>query len=161
MPLAMKQLRHLLLWSVVCWLVPVYSMAQTPPSNDTIEYQCWFDEDYNTLQRGILGTSPILVDVSSISNGVHSLNVQFGSDSTAQLSRHFFFRIPTSSDTTHATIYSCWFDEDYNTLQTGNIGNGLIMLDVSALTEGFHTVNVQYETGVRFGGTPLHRRLPA
>ena len=49
-----------------------------------------------------------------------------------------------SSDTTVGTLhYHCWFDEDHSNMQSGNISNGIITLDVSNLNEGIHSVNLQ------------------
>ena len=129
-------------------MVPLHTVAQVSPP-DSIVYQCWFDENHNALQSGYVGNGLITLDVSALTEGFHTLNVQFGTDTSAQIQRHIFYRIPTTSEPTLATSYSCWFDEDYSTLQTGNIGNGIIMLNVDSLSEGFHSVNIQYGTGKR------------
>lgn len=138
----MRRLIVLLLICVVCWWTPPYCYGQ-----EQIAYSCWFDEDYSTLQTGTLTNNEIILDISLLGVGFHSVNVQFGSDSNAQITRHIFYRTPTESTPFYATSYSCWFDEDYSTLQTCNIGNGIINLDVSNLSDGFHSVNVQYGTG--------------
>ncbi len=124
-----------------------YRATTIANSEHATTYSCWFDEDYSTLQTGDMGSGIFMLDVSTLSEGFHSVNVQYGTGTYAQLGRHFFFRVPTVADPPHATTYSCWFDEDYNTLQTGQIGNGIFMLNVESLTEGFHSVNVQYGTG--------------
>lgn len=152
----MRRLIIILIGCVVCWLAPPNGHAQ-----DVITYSCWFDEDYGTLQTGILSNNQIMLNVDNLSEGFHSVNVQFGTDSSAQIQRHLFYRATTIANSVHATTYSCWFDEDYSTLQTGEIGTGIFMLDVSTLSEGFHTVNVQYGTGLQAQlGRHLFFRVP-
>jgi len=138
----MRRLIIILIGCVVCWLVPPNSHGQ-----GVITYSCWFDEDYSTLQTGLMSNNQITLNVDMLSEGFHSVNVQFGTDSNAQIQRHLFYRAATVTNPMHANTYSCWFDENYSTLQTGSIGNGIFMVDVSELDEGFHSVNVQYGTG--------------
>ena len=140
----MKRFLFILFGFLAWWMVPMETFGQS--SSSPITYSCWFDEDYTTLQTGVLTGNQFLLDVDAIIPGFHSLNVQFGTDSNAQLQRFLFFRIATIPDTTHATTYSCWFDEDYSTLQSGNIGNGMLLLDVADISSGFHSLNIQLGT---------------
>ena len=138
----MRRFFIILLGCMVYWMAP-YSLAA-----QEIVYSCWFDEDYCTMQTGILTGNEITLDVTMLNEGFHSVNVLFGTDSNAQSTRHIFYRVPTVADSARVTTYSCWFDEDYSTLQTGQIAGGIFMLDVDLLSEGFHSVNVQYGTGL-------------
>ena len=61
-------------------------------------------------------------------------------------SDHLFAQSPDT--VTSALPYHCWFDEDHSTMLSGNIGNGIISLDVSPLNEGVHSVNVQVGDGI-------------
>ena len=41
--------------------------------------------------------------------------------------------------------YKCWFDNSFDSLQTGSIGNGVVLLETAWLETGIHTVNVVVE----------------
>ena len=113
----------------------------------TLHYHCWFDEDHSNMQSGSIGNGIITFDVSNLSEGMHSVNVQLGEGIHAQLWRQTFYRIPSSSIPAQVTTYHCWFDEDHSNMQSGSIGNGIITFDVSNLSEGMHSVNVQLGEG--------------
>ena len=94
----MRRIIIILIGCIVCWLAPPNGHAQ-----DVITYSCWFDEDYATLQTGTLSNNQILLNVDSLSEGFHSVNVQFGTDSSAQIQRHLFYRATTIANSEHAT----------------------------------------------------------
>ena len=132
------------------WRQIFYKLPDSPDSTYHVStYHCWFDEDHSTMQSGNIGNGIISLDVSSLSEGIHSVNVQVGDGIHAQLWRQIFYKLPDSPDSTyHVSTYHCWFDEDHSTMMSGNIGNGIISLDVSTLSEGIHSVNVQVGDGI-------------
>lgn len=143
----MKRFLFILFGFWAWWLVPIEVLGQS--NSTSITWSCWFDETYTTLQTGILTGNQFVLDVDAVAPGFHSLNVQFGTGDRAQLTRYFFFKVATILDTTHATTCLYWYDEDYSTLHTGNIGNGVLMLDVADVSSGFHSLNIQFGTGAR------------
>ena len=105
-------------------------------------YQCWFDQDRSIMQSGIVG-SGFSLDVSSMSEGFHTVYVRIGEDTKEQVQSFIFYKpaIPSSTD-----IYQCWFDQNHSNMQSGMVGSGF-SLDVSSLSEGFHTVYVRIGEG--------------
>ncbi len=133
------------------FLLPGWSddlFAQSPDTTvSALHYYCWFDEDHSNMQSGSIGNGIITFDVSNLSEGMHSVNVQVGEGLQAQLWRQIFYKLPHIDSTAHVSTYYCWFDEDHSDMQSGNIGNGIITLDVSNLSEGIHSVNIQLGEG--------------
>ena len=111
-----------------------------------LQYQCWFDQDYSGRQTGALGNGHIMLDVTGLSDGMHTVNVMLEGNMMSSPMSYMFIKVAPSVGT-EPLQYQCWFDRDYSTLQTGMLGEGLINLDVSALSDGLHTVNVQLYNG--------------
>lgn len=112
-----------------------------------IQYQCWFDQDYSSKQSGTLGNGHIMLDVTDLTDGMHTVNVMLKSGKTYTAVESYTFIKVAPSVGTEPLQYQCWFDRDYSSLQTGMLGNGLINLDVSTMSDGLHTVNVQLYNG--------------
>ena len=79
---------------------------------------------------------------------MHSVNVQLGEGMHAQLWRQTFYKsvLPSETDTTPIP-YTCWFDEDYTTRQTGILTDGIITLNTSQLDSNLHTLYMQLGNG--------------
>ena len=148
----MKRRSLIILGCLLYFLLSGRSYDLYAQSSDTtvgaLHYHCWFDEDHSNMQSGSIGNGIITFDVSNLSEGMHSVNVQVGEGMHAQLWRQTFYRIPSSSIPAQVTTYHCWFDEDHSNMQSGSIGNGIITFDVSNLSEGMHSVNVQLGEGM-------------
>ena len=111
-----------------------------------LQYHCWFDQDYSAKQSGALGNGHIMLNVSELSDGMHTVNVMLEGNMYSVPMSYMFIKVAPLVGT-EPLQYQCWFDRDYSTLQTGMLGEGLINLDVSALSDGLHTVNVQLYNG--------------
>ena len=113
-----------------------------------LSYKCWFDEDYSSLQSGNVENGLILLPTQSIAPGFHTLYVvmeKAGLES--YLSSYSFYKLNPNIDGEdfNGVTYKCWFDEDYSSLQSGNVENGLILLPTEGLEGGFHTLYVVME----------------
>ncbi|MEE1226012.1 MAG: hypothetical protein UHM08_02800, partial [Bacteroidales bacterium] len=113
-----------------------------------LSYKCWFDEDYSSLQSGNVENGLILLPTQSIAPGFHTLYVvmeKAGLES--YLSSYSFYKLNPNIDSEdfNGVTYKCWFDEDYSSLQSGNVENGLILLPTEGLEGGFHTLYVVME----------------
>ena len=113
-----------------------------------LSYKCWFDEDYSSLQSGNVENGLILLPTQSIAPGFHTLYVvmeKAGLES--YLSSYSFYKLNPNIDGEdfNGVTYKCWFDEDYSSLQSGNVDNGLILLPTEGLEGGFHTLYVVME----------------
>ena len=111
-----------------------------------LQYQCWFDQDYSGRQTGALGNGHIMLDVTDLSDGMHTVNVMLEGNMYSAPMSYMFIKIAPSVGT-EALQYQCWFDRDYSTLQSGMLGSGVFNLDVSELSDGLHTVNIQLYNG--------------
>ena len=58
------------------------------------QYRCWFDQDYSTMQSGMLGGGIFQLEVSDLSNGLHIVNVQLEKETRTAPQSYFFYKIP-------------------------------------------------------------------
>lgn len=105
----------------------------------------WFDERHKAGKTRTLTGRRFKeqIDVSDIDVGFHTLSMQasYNGISSSTKSKTFY---KTLSDAIEER-YICWFDEDTSTQQQGSLGNGIIWLDVTKLSDGFHTLYMQAE----------------
>ncbi|MBP5547129.1 MAG: T9SS type A sorting domain-containing protein [Bacteroidales bacterium] len=124
-----------------------YKMSQVDSSVSSLHYDCWFDQDYAALQSGILGTGHFLLDVGTLRDGLHTLNMQLGEGASAELRSYVFYKMSQADSSVSSLHYSCWFDQDYADHQSGTLGTGMLQLEVSQLRDGLHTLNLQLGEG--------------
>lgn len=111
-------------------------------------YHCWFDQDYETVQTGTFGGEgySFALDASELDEGIHTLHVMLEGNELTSAKTYIFLKAPVTSPTSTYT-YHCWFDQDYETVQTGTFGGDgyCFALDASELEEGIHTMHVMLE----------------
>lgn len=110
-------------------------------------YRCWVDEDYSTLARGKFTGAPILVDITSISEGYHQLRVQIDGSTPSSPVSHSFVKIPQTEGVDYLTCLCSVDDKLFRQEQVASTG-GIINwnFDVSSLSQGFHRMQVQVVT---------------
>ncbi len=130
----------------------------TPPGLEqdsfNIDYTYWFDEDYAHRQLGNLGNGHMLIDASTLADGFHALYMQLGYGTSARLENFMFYSYHTPPGLEQDSFninYTYWFDEDFAHRQQGNLGNGHMLIDATALADGFHALYMQlgYGTSAR------------
>ena len=114
-------------------------------ASSSMDYTCWFDQNGEERQSGSFTNGTLLLDVGNLPVGLHTLNMQVGSGAATELHSYLFYKMPNSSNSDFN--YTCWFDQNYDDRRTGLVNNGTILLDVSSLAEGLHTLNMQIGTG--------------
>ena len=116
-----------------------------PEDYSFVSYRCWFDYDYNigNQQTGSLESGTMLLDVSDLSNGIHTMHIQFEGSTMTSTKSYLFLKVPETED----CLYRCWFDQDESTVQTGQVVGSGFLLDVSALSIGQHDLFVQLSSG--------------
>ena len=133
------------------WSAPrSYLFYQTKPQNaqhDKDYYSCWFDQDATTPVSGTLNSGTMLLDVDSLPDGFHTLNMQIGNARGTTLRTWLFYKVPQQDYTELALNYSYWFDHDATTPISGTLNSGTMLLDVNGLPDGFHTLNMQIGSG--------------
>ena len=123
--------RYLLLLCVL--LLSISMKAQT------YTYHYWFDSDIGQMQSGAVVNGNISLDVNSLEEGLHWLNIMLKDEIYSITERYLFFKVKTEyADAS----YSYWFDNDIDNMQTNDLGNGALVLDVSALDAGLHWLNI-------------------
>lgn len=117
-----------------------FKVDETLPENYL--YHCWFDQDFDNQQSGVIGGGSFLLDVADIEEGLHIVNVIVEGHALTSTKCYLFFKMPVE-DPNIEQQYICWFDDDYSTMQTGLLGNGSFLLDVDGLSSGLHAINIQ------------------
>ena len=110
-------------------------------------YRCWVDEDYSTMTRGKYTGAPILVDITSISEGYHKLHVQLDGSTPSSPVSHSFVKIPQTEGVEYLTCLCSVDDKLFRQEQVSSEG-GIIHwdFDVSEISQGFHQMQVQVVT---------------
>ena len=130
------------------WSAPLnylFLKTITNPS-ENVSYHCWFDTDFDNMQSGVLGDGNLILDVSNLENGRHSIHVFLEGSTLTTTMSYTFIKVEVVNPLIGVKYY-CWYDQDYSTVQTGAVGDGIFELDVTGLSNGLHTVNVQIDNG--------------
>ena len=106
----------------------------------------WFDDDATTVQTASGTTGNYMLDVNSLIDGLHTIHYQLVDESgvVGYVGSSLFLNIGSSSGTgivkPQKLMY--WFDDE-TAINQVNIGEGIHMIDASALIEGLHTLHYQ------------------
>ena len=119
----------------------LFHKISTAVSTSELKYSYWFDNDQNSMQNGSLGNGTFLLDVSGLTTGMHTIHIMVKDENHSATRDYLFIKTEVLGD----IIYHCWFDDDTSTEQTGAIGDGNILLDVSGLENGEHTLTIYLE----------------
>lgn len=142
-----------------------YLFLKTPPVSpaSTYTYHCWFDQDYSTVQTGSFGGEgySFALDADELEDGIHTVHVMLEGNDLSASKTYIFLKAPVASSTETYT-YHCWFDQDYETVQTGSFGGEgySFAIDASNLDEGIHTMHVMLE-GSEFSAAKTYLFLKA
>ena len=114
-----------------------------------VESEGWLDN--NIAERQSIGAAPAFLDISSLSPGLHWFTMRVKDDQgiwSPALTKAFI--IPNEMDNSTASAIQrreVWFDDNVAGRQT--IGAAPVMLDISSLSVGLHslTMRVQNDLG--------------
>jgi len=106
-------------------------------------YDYWFDNDHNTLQSGSSASDNwrLQIDVSDLQEAFHTIHLQVQDaegNHSSPVTRYF---IKTNEPTASSGRY--WFDDDVQNMYSSNQVQGMMDIDVSQLSEGFHSIHYQ------------------
>lgn len=107
----------------------------------SLEYRYWFDNHHNEMHHGTVDNGLFQLDVSGLTTGMHTLHIMVKDDNYSATRGYLFIKTEALGD----LAYRCWFDHDTSTEQTGAVGDGNILLDVTGLPNGEHTVSICLE----------------
>lgn len=125
------------------WNMPKAYMFYKLDIPSDLTCRCWFDQDIEHLQTSSLGDGHLLLDVDTLVDGIHTLNVMLEGNAP----KSYMFMKVAIQDPAHPMQYRCWFDNDCSTMQTGLVGAGIFELEVGDLSNGLHTVSIQLDNG--------------
>ena len=126
----------------------VYLTADNRGSADMVAYEYWMDSDYDsrTVVSGTSVNSPLSVDVSNLQVGLHYFNFRVqGSDGQwGALSRYIVYLSEALSNVNLSTV-EYMIDNDSTTVQSQQVNGNTIVItaDISRLSEGTHTINIE------------------
>lgn len=109
-----------------------------------IHYRYWFDYDTLATCTGHSSASAwqMVVDVSGLTDAIHTIHLQAidkdGVES-APVTRSFL----KTSHMSNSTKVVYWVDDDVMPIATSQVTNGIVLLDVNELPDGFHYLHVQ------------------
>ena len=116
-------------------------------TSSDVTYKCWFDRDYSSIQSGNISNGMIALPTENLEVGLHTLYIAIENAGTQSGVYSYAFYKFSNSDLENpnsvALSYSYWFDNDDAHKITGQLQNGLLMLDTDTLSEGDHYLNIQ------------------
>ena len=122
----------------------VYSPVLTLPffhvkDKNVVAVRYWFDNDTEHTVRLDYAGDNLLLDVSALEPGLHNLYLQI-EDPNGVLSdvehRSFYRQMRRN-----ALTWTYWFDDDESLMTTLPYPGESVMVDISELSEGFHTMH--------------------
>ena len=126
----------------------VYLTADNRGSADMVAYEYWMDSDYDsrTVVSGTSVNSPLSVDINNLQVGLHYFNFRAqGSDGQwGALSRHIVYLSEALSNVNLSTV-EYWIDNDSTNVKSQSVNGNTIVIsaDISRLSEGTHTINIE------------------
>ena len=111
--------------------------------------EVWFDN--NVAERQTIGVAPVMLDISSLSVGLHSLTMRVQDDLgywSSSVSKYFI--IPQATvveDSVELVRYCYWFDDNVANLVvgelpvSGKVVSGVIDIDMTTVPCGQHTIS--------------------
>ncbi len=126
----------------------VYLTADSRGSADMVAYEYWMDSDYDsrTVVSGTSVNSPLSVDINNLQVGLHYFNFRVqGSDGQwGALSRYIVYLSEALSNVNLSTV-EYMIDNDSTTVQSQQVNGNTIVItaDISRLSEGTHTINIE------------------
>ena len=105
-------------------------MAVEDPSSE-MQYVCWFDQDYSSVQTGPLGSSLFELEVSDLPNGIHTVNVQVDKGTRSAPQCYLFYKQPLGGYGIARWEY--WLNDDFDNRTTTVFSTSVDSLDIVTL----------------------------
>lgn len=126
------------------WSSPrTYLFYKSDTANLT--YICWFDEDFASRQDGSVGTGNVLLNVDSLSDGTHIVNVLLGEGANTLLKSWLFLKIPTTEQIEDSAYLMLVYMVDEEAMPAvpvdAHTGLAHLNIEVGLLPSGIHTLD--------------------
>lgn len=130
------------------WSSPHSRLFLKKPESEagTVNYNVWFDND---PQRSFVlpnGQHTTEIDVSHLTEGLHSLHFAATTSKGGVSTARCAYFLKTTTRSTESRRYDLWFDNKNETLVSGTLTGELLVIDVSGLSDGFHTIHCSVGT---------------
>ncbi len=149
-------------WSCVQTDYFFKSAALGPGTNMVTDYEYWYDSDFSSRISYPVGSpsEDILLtqslDVASLSDGIHALNMRFkdASGHWSCVQTDYFMKTLTSgTDSNVMVAYEYWIDSTFAARISGltSAVTDIIFIDsidVTSLVEGYHTINFRFKDAI-------------
>lgn len=109
--------------------------------------EVWLDD--NVAERQAIGAAPVMLDISSLSVGLHSLTMRVQNDLgywSSSVTKFFIIPEAVVADSVELVRYCYWIDDDVANLVVGTLPvsgktvSGVIDVDMSTMPSGQHTI---------------------
>lgn len=140
------------------WSIYYTTDGIDPITTSMSSYEYWFDNNYADDNTGtISGPSPYFnesIDVSTLSNGLHSLHIRFkdANNLWSSVITQFFVKVPQINTPNLISNYEYWFDsETYASVNSVSLLSPVTpcnwndVIDVTDLSEANHTVHFRFQ----------------
>lgn len=119
-------------------------LSGLPQSTEAKALRYWFDDDNGSVQTVSTLSGTHTLDVSALSEGMHTLHYQVigTDDAVAYIGGGVFMKAPSGAGLSVKSM-RYWFDDDAASVQTAGGITGAYVLDVSRLSDGLHTLHYQ------------------
>ena len=116
-------------------------------NNSDLIYETTLDESgYYQWINVAKGTYELTIDLDGYRSCATAEMLEINADTTINCGLTVITKLEFELPEMGSDIsYHFWFDEDYDNVQKGSLGDGVFMLDVSELSDGIHTLNVMLE----------------
>lgn len=113
------------------------------------DYYYWFDNDDVSIQSGHTESSvwSIEADMNGLDESLHVFHLQIKNDKGVESAPLSYYFLKQKDNSEYKGYY--WFDGNYSSRQSLDTNQGLLSIDVSKLSDGFHTFFYQV-----FGDSP-------
>jgi Zn-dependent metalloprotease/PKD repeat protein len=137
------------------WTANYTSDGIDPITTSMSSYEYWFDSNYIEKVTGtISGPTPAfseIIDVNSLTNGLHSFHIRFkdNNDLWGSILSQFFVKSEPRVDANTINDAEYWFDNDYDSkIELTDISQEVFdfndIIDVSGLVNGLHSFHIRF-----------------
>lgn len=120
--------------------------VNTPLNTTDVVCHYWFDQDVDNKQIMPFGTGVFTLNADQLSTGLHLLYVLLEGNGLTSTNCYLFYKAKIETPLSPSTVtYRCWFDQDYEHAQTGDLATSGFLLDASGLSSGLHLLYVALE----------------
>ncbi len=131
----------------------------THQRSSAIQGNYWFDNEQIITPYNFFNGTPVMIDVSKVSDGLHTLHLQLEGDNPSSIVSRSFIKIPQTKGVESLKCL-CIVDNNLHQIDEVSSSNGIINwdVDVSNISQGVHQIQIQAITPSG-AATSIHNSL--